>query len=319
MSSEVSAKEYTLNQADLNDNGWPLGNGGSQSVFDKILKVGLPLNEYVKGKIYRGIVTGYNKAFVIDSGTRDHLIEKDAKSAEVIKPYLAGKDIKRYQTPHTATYLIFTRRGIKINEYSAIKDYLHQFKEQLMPRPEDWQGEHWGGRKPGPYHWYEIQDTTEYHAEFLQPKILWPGISSEVTSFAYDENGYYGNDNNQLIVTSDKYVLGILNSTVSRFMLKSICDKVQGGFYRLKIIYIEQLPIRTIDFAQPAEKAKHDKMVHLVERMLTLHKDKAAARLNAEKNVMQQQIEAMNKQIDKLVYDLYGLTDAEIAVMEGAG
>ena len=319
LSAEVSAKEYTLNQADLNDNGWPLGNGGSQSAFDKISNTGVPLKEYVKGKIYRGIVTGYNKAFVIDADTRKHLIEKDAKSAEVIKPYLAGKDIKRYQTPHTTTYLMFTRRGIQINEYPAIKDYLHQFKEHLLPRPEDWQGEHWGGRKPGPYKWYEIQDTTEYHAEFLQPKILWPGISSEVTSFAYDEKGYYGNDNNQLIVTSDKYVLGVLNSKVSRFMLKSICDKVQGGFYRLKIIYIEQLPIRTIDFAKPAEKAKHDKMVMLVERMLTLHKDKAAARLATEKNVMQQQIEATDTQIDRLVYDLYGLTDDEVAVVEGAG
>jgi len=79
------------------------------------------------------------------------------------------------------------------------------------------------------------------------------------------------------------------------------------------------LPIRIIDFDKPAEKAQHDKMVGLVERMLTLHKEKAAVRLTTEKTMLQTQIEATDTQIDMLVYELYGLTDDEIKVVEGAG
>jgi len=75
-----------------------------------------------------------------------------------------------------------------------------------------------------------------------KPKILWPGISAEVTAFTFDEKGYYGNDNSHLIISGDMYLLGVLNSTLMRFFLKNLCDKVQGDFYRLKISYIEQMP-----------------------------------------------------------------------------
>ena len=82
---------------------------------------------------------------------------------------------------------------------------------------------------------------------------------------------------------------------------------------------LEKLPIRPINFDDIAEKAKHDKMVSLVEQMLKLHKDKAGARLGQEKAVLQQQIEATDVQIDRLVYDLYGLTEDEIKIVEAAG
>ncbi len=118
---------------------------------------------------------------------------------------------------------------------------------------------------------------------------------------------------------TEKYLLGIINSKLIAFFWQIMFADFKTSFPQVTVFSLNQLPIRTIDFAHPAEKVKHDKMVMLVERMLTLHKDKAAARLNAEKNVMQQQIEATDTQIDRLVYDLYGLTDAEIAVVEEAG
>lgn len=89
--------------------------------------------------------------------------------------------------------------------------------------------------------------------------------------------------------------------------------------HRIKGAYLESLPIRAIDFSKPAEKAKHDKMVTLVESMLKLHKDKAGARLGQEKTILQQQIEATDAQIDRLVYDLYGLTKDEIKIVEASG
>jgi hypothetical protein len=265
-------------------------------------------------------LTGLNEAFVIDKETRDHLIAEDPKSAEVIKPFLVGKDIKRYQPIQCNRFVIFTRRGIDIRQYPAIEKNLSAFKSRLMPKPKDWEGvpndKKWLGRKPGPYQWYEIQDTVEYFAEFDEVKILWPGISAEVTAFTLDEAGYYGNDNNQLIVSGDRYLLGILNSRLTRFLLSNICDKVQGGFYRLKIVYVQQLPIHTIDFDKPDEKKKHDWMVTLVEQMLALHKQLPEAKTGHEQTLIQRQIDATDKQIDKLVYELYELTPEEIAIVE---
>ncbi len=100
--------------------------------------------------------------------------------------------------------------------------------------------------------------------------------------------------------------------------MKSICDKVQGGFYRLKIIYVERLPICTIDFSDPEDVARHDKMVKLVENMLDLNKRLAEAKTGHEKTLLSRQIEATDKQIDALVYELYGLSEEEIAIVEEA-
>jgi len=318
LSDYVEEHLYLVRQSDLDDSGWSLVDERSQRLIEKLRRSKIPLAEYVSGKIYRGILTGYNEAFVIDAQTRENLIYEDPNSVELIKPFLVGKDIKRYQTPRSDRYLIFTRRGVEIENYPAIKRHLTQFKDRLMPKPLNWKGDKWNGRKPGKYKWYEIQDITAYYAEFEKGKILWPGISAQVGAFAFDDNGYYGNDNNQLIISDDKYLLGILNSSLIRTILKSICDKVQGGFYRLKIIYVERLPIRTIDFSDPEDVARHDKMVKLVENMLDLNKRLAEAKTGHEKTLLSRQIEATDRQIDALVYELYGLSEEEIAIVEGA-
>jgi len=313
----VGEHSSVVSRSALDDLGWSLADDKTQKLLTKLKTTGRPLVEYVDGKIYYGVKTGFNEAFVVDRKTRKELISEDKKSAEVIKPFLAGRDIRRYQTPGSDKFVIFTRRGVDIKKYPAIEKYLRTFKDRLMPKPKDWKGKEWTGRKPGPYQWYEIQDTVDYYAEFEKPKILWPGISSEVTAFALDENGYYGNDNNQLIITGDKYLLGVLNSKLSKYILTHICDKVQGGFYRLKITYIEQLPIRPLNVAAPADKGLHEKMVSLVDQMLSLNKQLPEAKTDHEKTALQRQIDATDQQIDKLVYGLYGLTEEEIKIVEG--
>jgi len=81
--------------------------------------------------------------------------------------------------------------------------------------------------------------------------------------------------------------------------------------------HVEQLPIRTINFSDPADKARHDEMVTLVEQMLSLNKKLAAAKTEHDKTTLQRQIDATDYQIDKLVYELYGLTDEEIKIVAG--
>ena len=113
------------------------------------------------------------------------------------------------------------------------------------------------------------------------------------------------------------YLLGLLNSQLSTFFLRNVSTMFRGGYLALNRQYIEQLPIRTINFADPADVARHERMVGLVQRMLDLHKKLAAEDAPHVKTVLQRQIEATDKQIDALVYELYGLTAAEIAVVEG--
>jgi adenine-specific DNA-methyltransferase len=115
--------------------------------------------------------------------------------------------------------------------------------------------------------------------------------------FSLDEEGFYGNDNNQLIISGDRFLLAVLNSRLSNFALRHTCDKVQGGFYRLKIIYIEKLPIPTATDSQKAP------IIERVEKILADPDSPAVPQLEAE--------------IDRLVYELYELTEEEIAVVEG--
>ena len=131
----VKENHYSVNQSTLDDSGWSLADERTKALLDKLKGKGVPLGEYVSGKIYYGIKTGLNEAFVIDAQTREKLIAEDPKSAEAVKPFLAGRDIKRYQQPESDKYLIFTRHGVNINDYPAIKQHLNQFKERLMPRP----------------------------------------------------------------------------------------------------------------------------------------------------------------------------------------
>jgi type I restriction-modification system DNA methylase subunit len=317
LSDYVKQTSFQIDRESLKAERWSLADAKSTGLLEKIKSGGTPLGEYVKGQIFRGVVTGLNEAFVIDEETKKRLIKEDRNCGEIIKPFLAGKDIKRYKMPNSNRYLIFTQHGITIKNYPAIEKYLLPYKERLMPKPANWKGNKWNGRKPGLYKWYEIQDTIDYSDEFEKTKILWPGISSEVASFTIDERGYYGNDNNQLIISSDKYLLGILNSKLMRYYLTNICDKVQGGFYRLKIIYIEVLPVKALDISSPSDKTYYNKLVSLVSSMLDLNKKLPFARDDQEKTLLARQIDSTDRQIDKLVYELYGLTEEEIKIVEG--
>ncbi|HDS45451.1 MAG TPA: restriction endonuclease subunit R [Methanomicrobia archaeon] len=311
----VNKHEFAVNRTGLDDSGWSLVDEKTQALLKKIRLKGVPLGDYVNGRIYYGIKTGLNEAFVIDAATRDKLIQEDPRSEELIKPFLVGRDIKRYQPPKSERYLIFTRRGVDIDRYPALKRHLLQFKERLMPKPKDWKGEKWPGRKPGDYKWYEIQDTVDYYIEFEKPKIIYPNICKK-PEFVLDENNWYTNQKCFIIAKPDKYLLGILNSYLTYFLFKSILPKLRGDFYEPSYVIFKDFPIRTIDFSVPADKSLHEKLVTLVEHMLRLHEQLSKARTEPDKAALQQQIEETDRQIDKLVYKLYDLTSDEIAVIE---
>jgi hypothetical protein len=112
------------------------------------------------------------------------------------------------------------------------------------------------------------------------------------------------------------YLAGMINSRLCRWLFPQLSAPFRGGFWSANRQFLGQLPARTIDFSDPEDVARHDRMVELVERMLALHERLAGARIERERTVIGHQISATDRQIDHLVYDLYGLTDEEIKVVE---
>jgi len=325
----VKAHSYPVNQTYLDDEGWSLADEKTQALLLKIRAAGVPLGTYVDGKIYRGVVTGLNEAFVIDDVTRERLIAEDPRSAEVIKPFVRGRDVNRYTQPKTDYFLLYIPWHFPLNAdsnikcaskeseskfrdlYPAIYNHLYQFKVNLSARNKTETGVR--------YEWYALQRYgSEYHTEFAKPKIIVPAIVKNA-SYAYDIHGFYSNDKTTIIPTDDLYLLGVLNSKTADFVVHLISSTKQGGYYEYKPMYISQIPIRTIDPANPAEVARRDRLVALVEKMLDLNKRLAAAKALHEKEVLAGMIDATDRQIDRLVYELYGLTEEEVAIVEKIG
>lgn len=307
LGSYVEQHRRTLPQSGLEASGWSLASAEEQKLFKKLMGMGVPLGEYVEKKIYYGIKTGYNEAFVIDAATRKALIKADRKSAEVIKPFLAGRDIKRYQQPRSEKFLIFTRRGIDIDRYPAIKEHLTQFKKQLMPKPKAHEGK-WAGRKQGTYKWYEIQDSVDYHKEFEKPKIIIPAIV-KAGSYAYDTEAYYSNDKTSIIPTDDLFLLGVLNSKAVDFVLKHIASTKQNGYFEYKPMYVSKLPILY-------HKQKSAAIAAEVKTLLALHSELATA-TGLRATQLADHIAHVDAKVDGLVFGLYGLEEREIEVVVG--
>ena len=219
----------------LKSSGWVLQNPDVLRLLDKIRNAGRPLGEVVDGKFYRGVLTGFNEAFVIDEAKRAELIARDPRSDEIIKPFLRGRDIKRWRVQWAGLYLIFTRRGINIDQYPAIKEHLSLFKERLTPGVQ-------GGRKPGNYKWYEIQDAVDYYEEFEKPKISYPDIS-ENGCYALDTSGAFLTNTAYFIPSAHLALVGLLNSKLTEFYYRHLSAQVRGGYVRAFSTYIGALPV----------------------------------------------------------------------------
>lgn len=226
---------------------WVLTDAKSADRLRKMEKAGIPLGEYVKGRIYRGILTGFNEAFVIDGAKREELVAADPKSAEIIKETVKGDDIRKWRLENQDRWLIFTRHGVNINDYPAVKKHLSFWKHELEPRPRNWQvGKDWQGRKPGPYKWYEIQDNVAYYEIFDRPKIIYPEIAKE-PRFTLDRTRVHPLKTSFSIPIEDLYLLGVLNSSLAWEYLKSVCsvlgDADKSGRLTLQEIFVSRLPI----------------------------------------------------------------------------
>jgi methylase of polypeptide subunit release factors len=321
LDDEVKNCKTTLTHQALAGENWTLTNEKEITIIEKMRQNGKRLEEYTNGKIFRGIITGLNEAFVIDNKTKDKLVNENSISSTLIKPFIIGDNVRRYRTlikeknvilmPKSWTNALSGDAKNKWNwlkeNYPAISRHLEPFSEAAEKRLDK-----------GNY-WWELR-ACEYYSSFEKPKIIFPNICKE-PRFTFDNSNFYSNQKTYIIPIDDKYLLGLLNSKLIWLFLKRTCtclgDPDKGGRLELSYIYVREIPLRTINFSDPADKARHDRMVALVTQMLDLNKKLQDAKLEHEKTVLSRQIEATDAAIDKLVYELYGLTEEEIKVVEG--
>lgn len=250
------AAAFDVPQAKLTKASWQLEPAGKRQLLERVVSTGTPLRKYLGARVSRGITTGLNEAFVIDGKTRARLIAEDAKSLDIIKPFMRGNDVKRWKAQPADLWLIFTRRPFPIEQYPAIKKYLSTFKAQLVPKPQNWDDKHdgkWEGRKAGSYEWFEIQDNIAYWQEFERPKIISTKVSIEPT-FSLDNKAHYLGNTAYFIPAGDDrlYLLALLNSSVSAYYARGRFVGKQNGYYEVQPEALEAFPIPSATAQQKA-------------------------------------------------------------------
>ncbi len=206
-----------------------------------------PLREIVQSRVFRGVTTGCNDAFVIDRSTRDLLLRDDAKCSAILKPFIRGEDLHPWSQQDAGKWLIFARRGIDISAYPSVEAHLLRFRERLEPRPRSWPtGKAWPGRKPGNYQWYEIQDSVDYYTVFEGSRIHSTKVSL-YPAFSLLEEPRYAANTSYVIPIPDSvighYVLGVLNSHVCEYFCRNVFAPKQNGYYEVQPERLEQMPV----------------------------------------------------------------------------
>ena len=262
---------------------WVILSPIEQSIKKKIEAVGTPLKDW-DINIYRGVLTGCNEAFIIDSSKREEILsncqseEERQKTAELIRPILRGRDIKRYGYVNNGLYLINTHNGIKgklpridINDYPAIKAHLDQYWDRISTRADK-------GDTP-----YNLRNCA-YLEDFNKPKITWGNLNLQGT-YAYAPKGMFINAPSPFIATDNIAILHILNSKIADYYIRSLGVTRNGGYFEYKPMFVDKLPIPKVG-------------------------------LEGLQNFKEQPSANEEREISIIIYQLYGLTSQEIEHIE---
>jgi hypothetical protein len=349
--------KFELDQQQLNISSWTFERPDVIGLRDKINRTGIKFKGIPDLKIYYGIKTGYNEAFVINKNIRDVLIKQDPKNEEIIKPLLRGRDIKKWKLNFQDLYLIWTYIGVPIEDYPLIKKHLESYEEKLKKRSD--QGNHW----------WELRHCN-YYAEFEKDKLIYPNLAPKLFA-VFDENGFYTNQKCFIIrskTTNLKYLGILLSSKTLNFIFKFLGSTLEGKRFDLNKNFIEELPIYLIsendqkpfvnksdtiirlnkelndelngfkgwlqrepyniekfskkldkyyelsfeDFLSELNKKKVDTKQRKVQELLKTEFEESVSVINP----LLQQIKEIDSEIDRMVYDLYGLTPEEIKIIE---
>ena len=257
-----------------------------QSIKKKIEAVGTPLKDW-DINIYRGVLTGCNEAFIIDTAKRDEIIsncqteDERKRTAELIRPILRGRDIKRYGYVENGLFLINTHNGIRgklpridINDYPAVKVHLDRYWDKISARADK-------GDTP-----YNLRNCA-YLEDFSKPKIMYPNMTKYIP-FYYDEKGFYQNDKSFMITGNFvAYLTAFLNSSLFKFCFLNNFPELQGGTRELRKIFFDKIPVLQVT------KEINDSFISKINDI-------------QEKYTTQKAME-----IDAMLFELYRLTEEE--------
>lgn len=257
--------------------------------------------------INRGIVTGYNKAFIIDEKTRKQLIKEDPKNEEIIKPIIQRHDIKKHEIQFNKKYLIFTKRGINIQQYPIIEKYLSKYKKDLKPKPR--KNKRKPGRSPRKYKWYEIQSTGLFYQDFEKPKIIYPTIAHQLLE-VYDTNKYYLIDSCFMITSDNEKTLKILDAILTteliNYLLQTQIEHINKRGLRFNKKYIENIPLKIPD----NKTAK--KIIHYKNIIRRNYKKLRQTNNKTKHKKIKQKIQKYEQKLNNQVYNIYNLEEDEI-------
>ena len=307
---------------------WNFAVGKSVEIFERLSKMSVKLGDIAH--TFVGTQTSADDVFVLDNcrqvkkqvvGMSRSLGQEVKVEAACTVPFLRGKEIRRYQPLETEARLIcpyeISKEECQLLSLSEMGKrfplalaYLEVNKLVLAERER--------GRLSG-QNWYAFAYPKSMTL-FQIPKIVVPDYNN-IASFTFDSDGHFYKTGYGVILKNTSlspfYVLGLLNSQLLFRYLVSIGTSLRGGYVRFWTQFIEQLPIRWVDLtSDPADVTRHDRMVKLVEQMLQLHKQQSTAKSDADRELYQRQIDSTDREIDRLVYELYGLTKDEIKVVE---
>ena len=268
-----------------------------QSIKRKIEAVGTPLKDW-DIQINYGIKTGYNEAFIVNTAKRDEILanckteDERQRTAELIRPILRGRDIKRYSYDWAELWLIatFPSRHYDIEQYPAVKEYLLSFgMERLEQTGKTYiiNGKTVKARKKTNNKWFETQDSISYWEDFFKPKIMYPNMTKYMP-FYYDEKKFMQNDKSFMITGKHvAFLTAFLNSSIFK---KCYCDnfpELLGGTRELRKIFFDKIPVLQVN---DEIDAKLSTLVHDIQKEYT--KEKAI-------------------HIDEQLFDLYNLNKEE--------
>jgi type I restriction-modification system DNA methylase subunit len=290
----IEKHQFSVNQKSLDASSWNFVSPEISNIFGRLKKNNLTLGAYVDNQCYFGIKTGLTEAFVVDESVKEELIRKDSNSADLLKPFLLGKEVRPYYIDYHKKYIILTKIGTDIRRYPAIYDWLCKYKSALEKRSD--QGDYW----------YELR-ACDYYELFERPKLIY-GSMTTGPRFAIDYDGYYANNANFFIPTEDKKLLGILNSKLGWFLIANTCTQIRGGF-QLIWKYFKNVPI---------VEENSTTLVRLVDQMIEIKRK--IARIGDARTEERRRLEAeanqLDDKIDNAVYNLYGLNEDEKKVVD---
>ena len=262
---------------------WVILSPIEQSIKRKIEAIGTPLKDW-DIQINYGIKTGFNDAFIISTEKREEILancqteDERKRTAELIRPILRGRDIKRYGYVNNGLYLINTHNGIKgklpridINDYPAIKAHLDQYWDRISTRADK-------GDTP-----YNLRNCA-YLEDFNKPKITWGNLNLQGT-YAYAPKGMFINAPSPFIATDNIAILHILNSKIADYYIRSLGVTRNGGYFEYKPMFVDKLPIPKVG-------------------------------LEGLQNFKEQPSANEEREISIIIYQLYGLTSQEIEHIE---